>query len=94
MKKNNIIFLVCAFWCMVFVTACEDDLTRQANYSAYEFESVDADGGNWNPVLLASPAQITIPDPEEVTSPEYLAELSSMKSSMASLSCDQRGAVA
>lgn len=93
MKKNIIILFVCAFWCMVVVTSCEDDLVRQANYTAYEFTSVDADGGTWNPILLADPAQITIPEPEDVTSPAYQAELSSLKTSMANLNGDQRGAI-
>ncbi len=78
---------------MLFVTSCEDELPTMANYSAYAFSGLDANGGSWTPILLSSSDQITIATPADVTSSEYLAELASLKSDMASLNGDQRRAI-
>ena len=78
---------------MLMVASCESDLPRFANYSAYDFTKLDEGGGNWTPVLLASPNQITITAPEAVTSPAYQAELADLKSTMSNLNDGQRGAV-
>jgi hypothetical protein len=78
---------------MLLVASCDSDLPRFASYSAYDFTKLDEDGGNWTPVLLASPNQITITAPEAVTSPAYQAELADLKSTMSNLNDGQRGAV-
>lgn len=92
MNKNFIKLFICA-WGMLAVTSCEPELPTRANYSAYDFADLDADGGTWQPRLLSDPADIAIAAPEDVTSPEYQAELSSLKSTMANLTATQRGAV-
>lgn len=93
MKKNIIILSICAIWCMLVVSSCESDLPRFANYSAYDFNKLDENGGSWTPVLLASPNQITISAPEDASSQAYQAELASLKTTMANLTESQRNAV-
>lgn len=78
---------------MLVVASCESDLPRYANYSAYNYSKLDEDGGNWTPVVLAAPNQITITAPEDVSSPSYQAELADLKIAMANLSDHQKGAV-
>lgn len=93
MKKNLIISLLCACWCLLLVASCESDLPRFANYSAYDYSKLDEDGGSWTPVILASPSQIVVPAPEDESSPAYQAELASLKTTMANLDGDQKKAV-
>lgn len=78
---------------MLFIVSCENELPTRANYSAYDFTGLDVDAGSWTPVLLNGPGQIAIDAPEDVTSPEYQAELSSLKSTIGNLSGVQQEAV-
>ncbi|HEX6224912.1 MAG TPA: phosphatase PAP2 family protein [Chryseolinea sp.] len=93
MKKNIIVLFICACWCMLLVASCESDLPRFANYSAYAFSQLDEDGGTWTPVVLSSANQIAIQAPEDVSSPAYQAELTSLKSTIANLNEGQKNAV-
>ena len=78
---------------LAFTFSCESELPTHANFSPYEFSSVDNNGGTWSPILLSAPDQITIPTPDDVTSGVYQAELASLKSAMSNLSDDQSNAV-
>lgn len=78
---------------MLVVTSCETELPTRTNYAAYDFSGLDEDGGNWTTVLEVDPDDIVIDAPADVTSPEYQAELSSLKSTMANLTGAQRSAV-
>jgi hypothetical protein len=84
---------MCACVFMLLVTSCEDELPTMANYSAYSFSGLDANGGDWTPVLLTSSTQISIATPAAVSSSEYGAELASLKNQTANLSGSQRNAV-
>ena len=78
---------------MLILASCEQDLPRMANYSAYDFGDVDENGGTWDPILLSGPAQITVAPPEDINSPAFQEELSSLKSATANLNEAQRAAV-
>lgn len=92
MKNIKPISLLFVCVCL-FVFSCENELPTRANYTAYTFSGLDEDGGAWTPVLLNSPDQIVINTPNEVSSPEYQAELASLKSETANLNGTQRKAV-
>ncbi len=93
MKKNIIILFIGVFWGTLFVTSCEVEMPTMANYAAYDFSDLDEGGGDWTPILLEGPDPITIPAPEDVTSPAYQTELSSLKAAMEGLNGQQRGAI-
>ena len=93
MKNKIFILATSLFWSLLLMTSCEDDLPTMANYSAYDFSSTDENGGSWQPVLLAGSDQIPLDAPDDITSPAYLEELSSLKSAAANLDNDQRRAV-
>lgn len=80
--------------CVLFAVSCDEDLPRNAKYSAYEFSSLDEDGGTWTPVLLSSADQIVIAAPAATNSPEYQAELAAVKSATSSLTGDQKNTAA
>lgn len=78
---------------LVLLPGCDDDLPAYFDFDPYEYASLDEDGGSWNPNLLNSAAQISIPAPLDATSAEYLAELATLKSASAQLTGDQQATV-
>ncbi|MCS6917557.1 MAG: phosphatase PAP2 family protein [Chitinophagales bacterium] len=58
--------------------------------SIYEYASVDADGGTWDPILLTSATQVAVPAPSDPASAEYLAELAAVKAASASPTAEQK----
>ncbi|MCW5909938.1 MAG: phosphatase PAP2 family protein [Cyclobacteriaceae bacterium] len=75
------------------VTSCENELPTSFNFSSYEFTDLDVDGGSWQPILLSSATDIAVAAPAAVSSAEYLAELSALKSATQSLTGNQADAV-
>lgn len=72
---------------------CEKDLPTEAAIEPYTFASLDENGGNWDPVLLSSGAEIAIPAPDAVNSSAYLNELEDLKDVSSSLTSAQKAAV-
>lgn len=93
MKKNFIIPILCACWCLLLVASCESDLPRFASYSAYDFSKLDEGAGDWTPVMLTSSDQIVVAAPDDASGDTYQAELASLKTTMANLTDDQKKAV-
>lgn len=92
MKKNHftkyLLLAVLAVFC-----SCEKDLPTQIQIKAYEFSSLDENGGSWKPILLEDADQITIPAPEATTSLSFMAELGELKSLSLNLTSEQKQAV-
>lgn len=78
-----------------FITlqSCDRDLPQYIGYPAYTYSSVDEGAGNWNPVVLNTPDQITISAPSDVTSAEFLAELAITKEQATTLAGQERAIV-
>jgi hypothetical protein len=90
--KAKFTSLITFGFCILIGTSCEEDLPTQASYTAYEFSGLDENGGTWTHILSGS-AQIVIDAPDDVSSPEYQAELSAVKTSTANLTGSQRSAI-
>lgn len=86
MKLMNRSFLVFCVVAVFFLVSCEKDLPTLYEFQGYEFESTDPAAGSWQPVLLTSGADISIPAPEPATSDAYLQELEDLKAEMAQMS--------
>jgi membrane-associated phospholipid phosphatase len=65
-----------------------------ADFTDYVYSGLDEDGGSWTPVLLSAADQIVVEAPSEVSSDEYAAELTDLKSTMANLTKEQKEKVA
>ncbi len=94
--KYTLINYLYAFFvagCLVITSSCDEDLPIQADYTDYVFSGTDENGGDWVPVLLTSGDEITIPVPEDVSSPAYQAELADLKAASSSLNGSQMAAV-
>jgi hypothetical protein len=90
---RNHIFYCLLLGSLFFLFSCDKDLPTQLDYDSITFSSIDENGGNWKPVLLASADEISIPAPEETSSTAYQAELAELKSAMQNLSGEQQSAV-
>lgn len=91
--KNIVKAIGIAIFGICTVTGCENDLPTRAEFSAYEFSSLDENGGTWTPILLTNPTQIAVNAPASVTSTEYQAELQELKSEAQNLNGDEIDAV-
>ncbi|MDQ3017484.1 MAG: phosphatase PAP2 family protein [Bacteroidota bacterium] len=94
MKKIHLyLSLITIAGALSFFPGCDEDLPTFLAFDPYEYASLDEDGGTWNPNVLSSPDQIGLPAPSATSSPEYLAEIVSLKAASAQLSGDQQAAV-
>jgi len=94
MKKLFIIpaILIVLSFVLVF-QSCDEDLPTYFQFEAYEFSSLDEDGGTWTPNLLTSSSQIGIPPPTDATSAEFIAEVAEIKTLSSQLTGEQQKAV-
>lgn len=86
--KKRILYIASAF--SIFLGSCNRDLQTELDFENYQFASLDEDGGNWKPILIASGGVLEIPVPTATTSSEYLAELAQTKSAIQNMTSDQR----
>ncbi len=84
---------IVAFAALAILQSCEKDLPTNLEYSAYDFASLDENGGTWKPILLDSAAQIAIPAPAEEGSASFQAEVAETKAAAEKLTADQSEAV-
>lgn len=82
-----------AFVALAVFQACEKDLPTNLDFTPYNYEALDEDGGTWKPVLLDSATIIAIPAPEDASSSAYQSELADLKAASASLTSEQKKAV-
>ncbi|MBK8956093.1 MAG: phosphatase PAP2 family protein [Saprospiraceae bacterium] len=92
MKNFKIILLTFVSFILIF-NACEEDFPNYIEYNSYSWSGLDITAGDWRPVLLNSNEQIVIPQPTDIQSDAYKAELAQLKSTVASLTGAQREAI-
>ena len=91
--KKILSLAIAAIVLLAVFQSCEKDLPTNLAFSAYDYASLDENGGNWNPVLLDSASQVAIPAPDAASSATYLAELADLKAASGNLTADQAEAV-
>ncbi len=89
----SLFFLLSVISTAFLFQSCSDEQPSYIAYDPYQYASLDEDGGSWHPKVLSSPSQIGIPAPNDITSPEYIAELAALKAASAQLSSDQEKSV-
>lgn len=75
---------------LFFTTACDKSITEREQLEAFIPASLDAQAGNWKPVLLSSANEIGIAEPTSVQSAEYKNELAQLKTTISQLTDKQR----
>ncbi len=92
MKNIKRFFLTILCGAML-VQSCEKDIPTQLDFETYTFSGLDAGGGQWKPILLTHPGQISLPAPQATNSASYQAELADVKLASSGLTREQEDAI-
>ena len=94
MKKLSQLLIISGFSAVLSATvvSCDKSITEPQRV-AYTPASVDDKAGTWKTYILTAPTDVTLAAPTAVTSAEYQAELTDLKSKSASLTQEQQEAV-
>lgn len=91
--KNFKISYLGLFILFLTTSACLEETPRYMNFDEYEFGDLDENGGTWKTILVSTPDQISIAQPEPTSSSAYQAELTDLKLQMKGLTPTQNQAV-
>lgn len=80
--------------CLLSASGCSKSIPSSESLTAYQAVGIDANAGSWSYIALSGPTQIKVAAPVSTSDPSYAAELTSVESGQASLSPDQRSAIA
>ncbi len=78
---------------LLLLAGCREQLLDEGIQPFYEPATVDANGGNWRTVVLKSAAEVTVPQPDAITSDAYQRELTEVKNGLLSANPEQNTAV-
>lgn len=77
---------ICLFFGLLLVQGCQKDVeSRIDSYPALSPDKLDTQAGNWLPILLSSPDEMSCDIPVLTTNPDYKLELVEIKSWQAKL---------
>lgn len=89
MRTRNFLYLLCAGGVITAVLFSCGKFSgvegRTSGIAALKPAKLDSNAGTWKPVLLAGPTDISVPAPDPVSSPLYIADLNEIKSLQQSL---------
>src|SRR5688572_9513407 len=74
----------------VCVTSCDKSIEFSEQLTPLNPSNLDADAATWSMVLMATPDQIAVPAPTDVTSDAYKAELTAIKDAQSKLTKEQQ----
>ncbi|MCL6258634.1 phosphatase PAP2 family protein [Aquiflexum sp. TKW24L] len=91
--KNLKTIYITLFSIILITSSCIEETPNYYQFDGYGFEKLDENGGTWKTILVTSPAQISISQPEATSSAAYQAELTNLKQQMSSLTPKEKEAV-
>lgn len=86
-------YITIFFGFALFITACDKTVSEPV-VEAYIPTSLDEKAGSWKTYVLTSPTEVAVPEPKAVNSADYQAEITSLKSTIATITPENRNAVA
>lgn len=76
---------------IIFNSACNKSVEgRTDNTPALQPANIDLNAGNWKPVLLTGPTEFPVAAPIATTTPDYIAQVSEIKTWQSRLTDDER----
>jgi hypothetical protein len=90
--KKYFLFLLLPLAFLLFFS-CEKELPNHLTFDSYEYATSDETGGDWEPVYLTGTGLVVIPEPDDITSDNYLDELATVKSFNQALTEEEQAAV-
>ncbi|RYY57763.1 MAG: phosphatase PAP2 family protein [Chitinophagaceae bacterium] len=78
----------------IFLVACnKDPQGRTADAKQLNPTDIDADAGTWKPILLTAPDEFPLAAPIATTAPDYVLQVSEIKSLQAEITADEQAIV-
>ncbi len=94
MKKIIFFSIFILAGAIIVAVSCNKEIEgRTDNIPALTPADIDADAGDWKPVLLVAANEIAVDSPIAVTSPEYIAQLNEIKSWQGDLTSEEKAIV-
>ena len=96
-RRKSILRIACAFALLpatVLLISCGGAITSTEVLPVQTFTTVDSNAGSWKMLILSSASQIPVAAPAAVTDAGYKAELTQIETAQASLTADQKTAIA
>src|SRR5689334_7905290 len=79
---------------VTLLNACSKDIHNSTdNAPSLTPDKADANAGNWKPILLVDAEEFPVPAPDSVNKPDYIAQLSEIKSWQAAITEDEKATV-
>ena len=91
MKKSNILIAFIILSLSTFY-ACQKEII-EIEKAAYTPADLDVKGGTWKTYVLATATDVTVTAPKDISSAEYIAELSKLKTTVGSVTAAQKTAI-
>ncbi|MGZ3756515.1 MAG: phosphatase PAP2 family protein [Mucilaginibacter sp.] len=93
LTKNHITVVTVMLFAF-YVTSCKKTIVDATTlYPALAPTNIDLNAGSWKPVLISSPAAFTVPAPDAITSPAYVADIEEIKSYQGNLTKEQKAII-
>src|SRR5688572_8775430 len=94
MKKIFAILPVIVIGVICLPLSCSKDISGSTdNLPALAPAKTDIDAGSWKPVLLTSATEFPVPAPIATTTPDYISQLSEIKSFQNDLTSEEKDLV-
>src|SRR5665213_3062537 len=94
MKRDLLYRMLPILIAAAFLGSCKKAIVdRTTLYPALAPTNIDLNADTWKPVLITSASAFTVPAPDAVTSPAYVADLNEVKALQAGLTSDQRAII-
>ena len=91
MKKNNYLILLFLSLTGIWLSGCKKEVeSRTDTTRALQPANIDANAGNWKPVLLTGPAEFAVAAPIATNTPEYIAQLNEIKTWQSTVTSDEK----
>ncbi|HET9824752.1 MAG TPA: phosphatase PAP2 family protein [Chitinophagaceae bacterium] len=94
MKKIFLFISIIIIGAILLLYSCTKSIEgRTDNVSALEPANIDLNAGAWKPILLTAPTDIAVAAPIATSTPDYIAQISEIKSFQANLTGEEKGIV-
>lgn len=78
---------------VLWLVGCKEPVINEGILPFSEPATVDADGGSWRTIVLKSTGEVTVPQPEAITSDAYQRELADIKNGLLATNPERNTAV-
>jgi hypothetical protein len=94
MRKTLLHQVLICFSVILLFGSCKKNITERTDlYPSLSPLNNDLNAGNWKPVLITNPDAYTVPAPDALTSPAYIADLNEIKAYQQNLSSTQKASI-